>query len=313
MTAPAFVEVNVEAGSSGRLDKVLAAASARSRSFVESQIRAGRVFVEGEKMTKTGFMLKPGQRARLLLPPPAPIALEPEPMQLSIIYEDNDMAVVDKPAGLVTHPAAGHASGTLVNGLLARLEGLSGIGGALRPGIVHRLDKDTSGLILVAKSDRAHARLAEDIASRRVRKTYLAVVHGAFREDEGRIDAPVGRHPTDRKRMAVTDGGRNALTLFKQRVTLGRQDGAGVSSLLEVEIITGRTHQIRVHMAWRGHPVLGDPVYGLACDRKGDSRLMLHAWRLGLAHPVTGEPLSLESPVPAEFFQYMEATRSHTN
>ncbi|MDR1262208.1 MAG: RluA family pseudouridine synthase [Oscillospiraceae bacterium] len=305
--------IDITASSAERLDAALTVASGRTRSFIESNIRAGRATVDDATITKPGFKLKPGQRVSLTLPPPEPIGLKPEAMQLSILYEDNDMAVVDKPAGLVVHPAAGHASGTLVNGLLAQLEGLSGIGGALRPGIVHRLDKDTSGLILIAKSDCAHTRLVEDIAARRVYKTYLAAVHGVFKENEGRIDAPIGRHPTDRKKMAVRDGGKDAITLYRQRAILHNSCGVRVSSLLEVDIITGRTHQIRVHMAWRGHPVIGDPIYGGESDKNGKSRLMLHAWRLSLAHPVTGARLAFESPTPIEFTQYMESANFHSN
>jgi 23S rRNA pseudouridine1911/1915/1917 synthase len=306
-------EIIVTAVEPSRLDAALTTASGRTRSFIESRIREGGAAVDGIVITKPGYKLKPGQIVRLVLPPARPIGLIPEQMRLPIIYEDEDIAVVDKPAGLVVHPAAGHESGTLVNGLLAQLDGLSGIGGALRPGIVHRLDKDTSGLILVAKSDRAHVRLARDIAERRVGKTYLAVVRGAFKDSEGRIDAPIGRHPTDRKRMSVIEGGRNAVTLYRQRVTMGGAGGASVSSLIEADIITGRTHQIRVHMAWKGRPVMGDPIYGGAIDKKCGSRLMLHAWRLVFQHPATSETLALESPAPAEFYPYLDASNRNNN
>lgn len=276
-----------------RLDVALASLSGQSRSMVERLIQTGCATVDGKPALKPGMKLKADQALALTLPPPEPLRLEPEPMALQILFEDADLAVVVKPRGLVVHPAAGHSTGTLVHGLLAQLEGLSGIGGAMRPGIVHRLDKDTSGLMLVAKTDRAHQGLSSQIAARDVRKTYLAAVQGAFSEPTGTIEAPIARHPTDRKRMAVVEGGKPATTLYRLRTPLR---GA---SLLEVDLITGRTHQIRVHMAWKGHPLLGDVLYGN--KQAAAPCLMLHAWKLAFVHPVTGAPLALEVPPPEDF------------
>ena len=275
-----------------RLDVALAALSRQSRSLGERLIQDGCATVDGKPSLKPGLKLREGQALSLTLPPPEPLTLEPEPMALQLLYEDADLAVVVKPRGLVVHPAAGHSTGTLVHGLLAQLEGLSGIGGAMRPGIVHRLDKDTSGLMLVAKTDRAHQGLSAQIAARTVRKTYLAVVQGTFDESTGIIEAPIARHPTDRKRMAVVEGGKPATSIYRLRTPL---TGA---SLLEVDLITGRTHQIRVHMAWKGHPLLGDVLYG---NKQAAPCLMLHAWKLAFAHPVTGAPLALEADPPEDF------------
>jgi 23S rRNA pseudouridine1911/1915/1917 synthase len=276
-----------------RLDAALTRISGRTRSFIEKCVRDGFAYIDGISATRPGQRLREGQLASVMIPPPRQLELLPEEMRLTIVYEDDDIAAVDKPAGLVVHPSCGHEHGTLVNGLLAQLGGLSGIGGAARPGIVHRLDKDTSGLLLIAKNDRAHVRLSEMLALHTVRKTYLAAIQGAFAEPSGRIDAPVGRHQTDRKKMAVTQNGKPSTTLWRLREPL---KGA---SLLEVDLITGRTHQIRVHMSANGHPILGDTIYGLGA--KTASRLMLHSWKVSLLHPITEEPLSLEVQLPSAF------------
>lgn len=276
-----------------RLDAALARVSGRTRSFIEKRVRDGGAQVDGRVSLKPGLKLKAGQCVEVAIPAVRAANVEPEDVPLTIVYEDAHIAVIDKPAGLVVHPSAGHESGTLVNGLLARLGELSGIGGEARPGIVHRLDKDTSGLMMVAKNDAAHARLCGMLAAREIHKTYATVIQGAFAGSEGRIDAPIGRSPADRKKMAVTPGGKSAVTLWRLRQPLR---GA---SLLDVDIITGRTHQIRVHMASKGHPILGDVIYGSGA--KSAPRLMLHARRLEFAHPATGETMAFEAEPPEGF------------
>ncbi len=278
-----------------RLDVLVAAKLGVTRSRAERLIRDGQVRVDGAVQAKPGLRPAPGAAIEAVLPPPAPMEAEAEDLPLTILYEDAHLAVIDKPAGMVVHPAAGNESGTVVNALLHHLDGLSGIGGTLRPGIVHRLDKDTSGLLLVAKDDRAHLALSCALKARQVHKTYQAVALGGFHEDEGVIEQPIARHPKDRKRMAVVPCGREARTGYR---VLERFDGA---ALLAVDLITGRTHQIRVHLAWAGHPLLGDPIYGAKNARLTASRLMLHAWRIEFAHPVTGETMRFEAAPPEAF------------
>ena len=281
-----------------RLDVRLARETGLTRSRVERLIRDGRATVDGATETKSGRKVSPENKASLDVPSPVALEAAPEDLPLEILYEDAHLAVINKPCGMVVHPAAGNESGTLVNALLHHLDGLSGIGGTLRPGIVHRLDKDTSGLLLVAKDDTAHLALSEALKAREINKTYKAVVAGGFKMPEGAIEAPIARHPNDRKRMAVVKDGRWARTEYRVvRALRG-------ATLLEVDLITGRTHQIRVHMAHIGHPLLGDPVYG--GKKPGAMRLMLHAWRIAFIHPVTGEPMGFEAPEPAEFAKEVE-------
>ncbi|MBI4322496.1 MAG: RluA family pseudouridine synthase [Chloroflexi bacterium] len=263
-----------------------------SRSHVQKLITSGRVLVDG-KPAKPSTRLFAGARIRLEIPPPQPTELVPEAMPIAVVYEDEDVIVVDKPAGLVVHPAPGHPAGTLVNALLARYPNLR-ISDTLRPGIVHRLDKDTSGLLVIARNDRAMARLTQQMKNRQVLKEYLALVHGMMRESEGVIDAPIGRHPKKRKQMAVVEGGRLAKTHF---TVLARFSGYTV---VRVRLETGRTHQIRVHFAWIGHPVAGDAVYG---SRKTDlplARQFLHAQKLGFSLPSSGEYVEFASPLPPD-------------
>ncbi len=263
-----------------------------TRSRVRRLIDEGLVTVDGRRPTKAGVKLEPDQRVQVTLLAPQPTELKPEPIPLRIVYEDDDLLVVNKPAGLPVHPSVGHAQHTLVNAVLAHCPGLSGLGGEGRPGIVHRLDKDTSGLIIVAKNDAAHVSLARQLKERRVEKTYLALVEGRLRPVEGVIEAPVGRHPRDRKRMAVVERGREARTRYR---VLREVDGR---SLVEVRPETGRTHQIRVHFAAIGHPLVGDPLYGRGGARpRSLTRQFLHAHRLAFAHPRTGERLELEAPL----------------
>ncbi len=271
-----------------------------TRSRVRRLIDFGLVTVDGHPPAKAGVPLEKGQRVSVTLPPPEPATLEPESIPLRIVYEDADLLVVDKPPGLPVHPSPGHAHHTLVNAVLAHCPEISGIGGEGRPGIVHRLDKDTSGLIIVAKSDPAHLSLARQLKERRVEKTYLALVEGRVEPPAGVIDAPIGRHPVHRKRMAVVQPGREARTRYR---VLRALDGY---SLLEVRPETGRTHQIRVHLAHAGHPIAGDPVYGRGKPPAGLTRQFLHAERLAFRHPRTAERLELEAPLAGDLERVLQ-------
>ena len=269
-----------------------------SRSRVRRLIDEGLVTLDGRLPAKAGVKLEAGQRVELTLPPPERTELAPEPIPLRIVYEDDDLLVVDKPAGLAVHPSPGHSQHTLVNAVLAHCPQLSSIGGEGRPGIVHRLDKDTSGLIIVAKHDAAHLSLARQLKERRVEKRYLALVEGRVEPPEGVIEAPIGRHPRHRQRMAIVEGGREARTGYR---LLREVDG---HSLLEVRPETGRTHQVRVHLAAIGHPVVGDALYGPRRARSSPLRRhFLHAHGLAFRHPTTGERLELEAPLPEELAQ----------
>jgi 23S rRNA pseudouridine1911/1915/1917 synthase len=289
-----------------RLDRALAAIfPEHSRSFLAGLIQSGNVRVDTEPARKASHRVAAGQLVEIAIPDPAPSSAEPQPLPLSILYEDDDIAVVDKPAGLVVHPAAGNPDGTLVNALLFHVRGLSGIGGELRPGIVHRLDKDTSGLLVVAKNDAAHRALTAAWNTDAVRKEYVAVVYGTPDPDHGTIDEPVGRDPRERRRMAVVRGGRRAITEYTVIERLR------ASSVLRCRLRTGRTHQIRVHLKHLGHPIIGDPVYsgpqwrGIP-DKKiqkavaAFSRQALHAALLRFPHPVTGASMEFESRLPED-------------
>ncbi len=248
------------AGSAERLDVFAAALAGVTRSRAGALVKDGHVLVDGAAQAKAGYMLKPGAAVRVTVPVAAPATVAAEDIDLDIVYQDADLAVVFKPSGMVVHPAAGNESGTLVNALLRHLDNLSGIGGEIRPGIVHRIDKDTSGLLLVAKNDFSHVALSEQIRAHTVKRAYRAIVIGGFRQDEGTVDAPIGRHPTDRKRMAIVPGGREAVTHW---TVLRPLRGA---TLIEARLTTGRTHQIRVHMASaQAVPVPGGGRPAAAC------------------------------------------------
>ncbi len=262
-----------------------------SRSQGARLIKEGAVFVNGRPCLKSAEKLREGDLVEAKLPEVRESTLAAQDLPLEILYQDEDLAVIVKPCGMVVHPAAGNPDGTLVNALLYHLDHLSGIGGEMRPGIVHRLDKDTSGIMLVAKSDLAHRRLAEQLAGRTMEKHYHALVYGKMKEPSGRIDLPIGRSRTDRKKMAVDPSGRQAITEW----TVLEERAA--STLLDVHILTGRTHQIRVHMSHIGHPVLGDVLYGKAQAKRAD-RLMLHACSLAFDHPATGERMVFTAPCP---------------
>lgn len=285
-----------------RLDVRLSRETGMTRSRVETLIREGRAQVNGAVEKKPGRKVSETDAVSCAVPPPVAVEAQPEDIPLEILYEDDDLAVVVKPCGMVVHPAAGNEDGTLVNALLFHLKNLSGIGGALRPGIVHRLDKDTSGLLLVAKNDAAHAALSDALKARTIHKTYRAVARGAFKEPTGVVEAPIGRSPKDRKKMAIVPDGRYARTEYR---VLEPLRGA---TLVDVNLITGRTHQIRVHFASIGHPLLGDPLYG-SKNQPSVGRLMLHARRIEFTHPATGQPMVFEAPEPPEFLQEVEKLR----
>ena len=285
-----------------RLDAFLArSAENMSRSAAQKLIEEGLVLRNGKKAKKND-KLNPGDAIEYTLPEPKEVDVTPTRMQLDIVYEDADVVVINKPKGLVVHPAAGHQDDTLVNGLLYALgEDLSGINGELRPGIVHRIDKDTSGLLAVAKNDYAHTFLASQLKDHSMARTYEAIVCGSFREDSGTVDAPIGRHPTDRKKMCVTErNSRNAVTHWE---VVRRYRGY---THIRCRLETGRTHQIRVHMAHIGHPILGDIVYGHKKPELGQSSQCLHAGQLCFTHPRDGHPVLVFAELPAYFKEVLE-------
>jgi len=298
-----------------RLDQFLSdVLEGHSRSQVQRLIDEGLVLLEG-KAVRPGVRLRGGEKLQVTFQEAVPTSVQPEPIPLHILYEDSHLVVVDKPAGLVVHPAAGHATGTLVNALLHHCDDLSGVGGELRPGIVHRLDKDTSGILVAAKNDVAHRHLAAQFKAHTVERKYTALVYGLLKGDEGSIDRPIGRHPVDRKRMSsLARRGRHAVTHWQ---VLQRFASRGLS-LLELTLETGRTHQIRVHLSEQNLPLVGDPVYGRkgragniadTCIRaavQGLNRQFLHAHVLGFEHPVSGEILRFSSPLPVELQQVLD-------
>lgn len=293
-----------------RLDKkILETHPDFSRSRIEGLIKSGFVTVNGAVAEKAGMKVGDDDEVVVEIPPPVPAIPEPEAIALDIVYEDDDIIVINKMPGMVVHPAPGHFTGTLVNALLHHCPDLSGIGGVARPGIVHRLDQDTSGLIVVAKSQKAMDGLVKAFASHKaIEKTYLAVCHGRPRLDAGRIENLIGRHPVDRKRMAIVEkNGKAAITNWK---VLSKNTAQPIS-IIECRIETGRTHQIRVHTASLGTPVIGDKVYGKsALDKRLDpipARQMLHAWKLKLYHPVTSKIMEFTAPIPTDMQAYIIA------
>lgn len=335
MTAPEdirTIEIS-EADAGQRLDRVLGTHIADlSRARLQSLIKQGHVTGARGTIEEPGRRVKPGERYVVAVPPPEPATPQAEATDLAIVHEDGDLIVVDKPAGMVVHPAPGHAGGTLVNALIAHCgESLSGIGGVRRPGIVHRLDKDTSGLLVVAKSDTAHRGLSEQFAAHgsdgRLSRRYVALVWGAPDRPRGAIDASIARSRHNRTRMAISEGptSRHAVTHYALLEVFRDAEGVPIASLMALELETGRTHQIRLHLAHIGHPVLGDPVYGSgfksSARRLGEKaqtalarldRQALHAAGLGFEHPVTGKRLSFESALPADFDALLTALRGKT-
>lgn len=275
-----------------------------SRTRLQDLVKEGHITLNG-RHTKAGVILKQGDVIHVTLPEVVPVEVKAQDIPLTILFEDSDIVVIDKPPGLVVHPAEGNPDGTLVNALLHHIDDLSGIGGEMRPGIVHRLDKDTSGCMVVAKHDLSHRRLTEAFSERRLTKIYLAVINGLPKESSGRIQNRIGRHPVDRKRMAILyDGaGKEAVTEWTK---LGQHQGC---AFIQNRLLTGRTHQIRVHMKETlGFPILGDPIYGHPSRQKVlVPRLMLHAWKLAFQHPIHDQPMNFESAIPPEFEPWVKA------
>lgn len=299
------IELIVEAGENGmRVDAYLREHTSFSRSRVSALIQEGALCIDGSPENKPSRKLASGERLSLTVPQVREVEIVPQNIPIDIIYQDSDIVIVNKPCGMVVHPAAGNEDRTLVNALMYHVKDLSGIGGELRPGIVHRLDKDTSGLILIAKNDQAHAVMSEQFKARSTEKHYRAVAFGSFSQEEGMIDAPIARHPTDRKKMAVVQGGKPSQTQWKVLESLRS------ATYLDVHLLTGRTHQIRVHMQSIGHPLLGDCIYAPHVKVPVHiPRLMLHAYSLAFDHPITGKRMEFTAPIPDKFTTTLEKLR----
>lgn len=296
------MELKIDAVAAGlRLDKAVADLTELSRGLANEQIKNGQILVNGEAK-KAKYAVKEGDVISYEVPEPEVVEYVAEDLPLEIVYQDEDVAVVNKLQGMVVHPSAGHTSGTLVNALMYHIKDLSGINGVLRPGIVHRIDKDTSGLLMIAKNDQAHLALADELKDKKSLRKYWAIVHGNLPNDRGVIEAPIGRSEKDRKKQAVTAKGKPALTRFQVLERFGDY------TLVELQLETGRTHQIRVHMAYIGHPVAGDEVYGPRKTLKGHGQF-LHARTLGFTHPRTGEVLEFTAEAPAIFLETLEKLR----
>lgn len=302
-------EITLQVQDTGdRLDRYLSAQLTDfSRSRLQQLISQGNVKVNEQICTSKKATVQAGDRVQIHIPPAEPLHLQAEDIPLDILYEDDHLIVLNKPAGLVVHPAAGHEDGTLVNALLSHCPNLAGIGGVQRPGIVHRLDKDTTGAIAIAKTDQAHQHLQAQLKAKTARREYLGVVCGAPKTESGTVDAPIGRHPVDRKKMAIVPvekGGRAAVTHWRIKERLGNY------TLMHFQLETGRTHQIRVHSAHIGHPIVGDPIYSsnrsVGVNLPGQA---LHAWRLTLQHPVSGEVIEAIAPLPDPFNTLLEILR----
>lgn len=285
-----------------RLDKAVADATELSRSQANEQIKKGLVLVNGQP-AKAKYSVQLGDLITYQMPEEEILEYQAEDLPIDIIYEDSDLAIINKSQGMVVHPSAGHTSGTLVNALMYHIKDLSSINGVVRPGIVHRIDKDTSGLLMVAKNDKAHHILADELKAKKSLRKYLAIVHGNLPNDRGMIEAPIGRSDKDRKKQAVSVKGKDAVTRFNVLERFGDY------TLVELTLETGRTHQIRVHMAYIGHPVAGDPLYGPRKTLKGAGQF-LHAQTLGLTHPKSGELMTFTAEPPAIFLKTLDQLRS---
>lgn len=296
-------EIEMELDPGIRIDVGLTGALDKSRTFVQNLINDGHVLVNGE-IVKANYKIRPADQVQVRIPEPRLLEVQPENIPLDIVYEDEDLLVVNKTQGMVVHPAPGAWTGTLVNALMYHCTNLSGINGVLRPGIVHRIDKDTSGLLVVAKNDFVHGSLSAQLKDHSTARKYLVIVHGVLSEPGGTIDAPIGRNPSERKQMAVTL--RNSKRAVTHYTVIERFKGF---TYLEVRLETGRTHQIRVHMAYIKHPVLGDPVYGPKRNNFNLKGQMLHAAELGFVHPRSGKWLQFSAPLPREFEEVLRKLR----
>ena len=292
---------------SRRLDTFLSENSGLTRNHVQKLMATDCVSVDGKVVNKPSTSLKADSVVEVRLPPEIPLDIVPQNIPLDIVYEDADLAVVNKPQGMTVHPANNVYVDTLVNALLYHVKDLSGINGVLRPGIVHRLDKDTSGLLVVAKNDKAHVELQQQIQQKQCRRIYVALLEGVLKTDSGFVDKPIGRSHTDRKKMDIIADGRNALTYY---TVLERFNGY---TLVQFELKTGRTHQIRVHAKFLGHPVVGDKTYGYAKCKFALNGQLLHAERLSFTHPTTGEAMSFSAPIPAYFNKVLTTLRNKNN
>lgn len=299
--------LKISEGEEGRLDKYLSdKLEDMTRSYLKKLISDDKAVLVNGNPAKPNYKLKPGDIIELAVPEPIELEIKAENISLDIVYEDNDMLVVNKPQGMVVHPAAGNYTGTLVNALLYHCgDSLSGINGEKRPGIVHRIDKDTSGLLLVAKNDNAHQKLSSQIKEHSLTRAYKALVHGNIKQDSGRIDAPIGRHPSDRKKMTITDkNSREAVTNFRVLERYGRY------TFVECILETGRTHQIRVHMSKNGHPIVGDKTYGVKKEEFNLTGQLLHAYKVGFIHPVSGEYMEFVSELPDYYMNVLDRLRN---
>ncbi len=294
-------EILVEDGGE-RIDKYLSQKISLSRSQIQDLIDKGLIKVN-EKEVKNSYKVKVGDKIEVIIPPPEETEIKPQDIPIEIVYEDDDIVIINKPKGMVVHPAHGHYNDTLVNALLYRIKDLSGIGGEIRPGIVHRLDRDTTGLLRIAKNDISHQRLSEQLKNRTLKRTYWAICEGEIPWEEKRIEAPLGRHPIDRKRMAIVPYGKLAITNFK---VLERFKGY---TLISADLETGRTHQIRVHISHLGFPILGDEVYGRIDKRFGVRGQLLHAKKISFIHPTKNVPMEFEIDLPEEFKRVLSFLR----
>ncbi len=275
-----------------------------SRSYIQKLIKEGHVQIDGKPLKKKNIRLEEEMEVSIEVPEPEKLKVEPENIPVEIVYEDESLMIVNKPQGMVVHPAPGNYSGTLVNALMYHAENLSSINGVIRPGIVHRIDKDTSGILMIAKDNQAHNSLAHQLKEKTTKRVYVAIVHGRLKQDEGTVDAPIARHPKDRLKMAVVQGGREAVTHYKVIKAYKNY------SIVELRLETGRTHQIRVHMAHIGHPLLGDPVYGKKQEKIKHDGQLLHAKMLGFIHPRTEEYMEFDSELPAYFVDIINKIES---
>ena len=289
-----------------RLDKFISDTTELSRSYAARLCEDGFVTLAEKLLTKK-YKITGGEEITVSLPEPEEMTAEPEDIPLDIVYEDSDVIIVNKPQGMCVHPAVGNESGTLVNGLMYHCKGsLSAINGVIRPGIVHRIDKDTSGLLIAAKNNEAHLALSNQLKERKPMRKYTALVNGNIKEDEGTINKPIARHPIDRKKMAVVQGGREAITHFKVLERFGQY------TLVECVLETGRTHQIRFNMASVGHSIVGDPLYGIKKEKYSLNGQLLHARTIGFIHPSTGETMEFTSELPEHFCRILEKLRKNT-